>query len=220
MNLSEVMYGKCDRCVGNLEQPEHLCYYHQKIADGFIEEPEEERHWGDLQNDLERYEAQYLALAHTVCGRMLPKERHDEGMTEAGLIYHKVIREFDKNKKFKSYASQAIRNAVINMITKERREQDKMALLGDMIEVVLDSYDMEEDYDREEQKLILLNTLEDMVVDMNYLQQDIVTERMLGGDPMTLRELGRKHGVSKNTVQREETKIMDELKEIYHDDSI
>jgi hypothetical protein len=50
MDLSYHVYSKCDRCrEGKIAQPENLCYYHQKIEDGLIDEPPMEIPYTDVQ---------------------------------------------------------------------------------------------------------------------------------------------------------------------------
>jgi RNA polymerase sigma factor (sigma-70 family) len=216
MDLSFNVYSKCDRCrEGRIEEPEILCYYHQKIQDGLIDEPESEVGYAEVWcEDIELFQIfteQLKFWANVLC-----KGRDREDARQyASMMYRKTITSWNPSSaSWVTFCSNVIRNSITDFNRKKVLNDGRTEFgVVDADWKIADQLTPEELVMEKERVDILRQSIADSMIDLTERQTDVLWQRMVTYRPATQQELADKWKCDQSTILREEERIIKKLRE-------
>lgn len=97
-------------------------------------------------------------------------------------------------------------------------DEDSGVSLGDL-QPSLQDQPLDEALARNEQLEILKKKLEEIRPELSEREKIILEERILNDDPLTLQEIGEKHGITREAVRQMEARLMKKIKAKMEEDS-
>ncbi len=76
----------------------------------------------------------------------------------------------------------------------------------------VDPIDVDEELSRKQDILALKNQIEDLRPELSEREIELLDDRLLADDPLTLQEIGERHGVSREAVRQMEARLMEKIK--------
>ncbi|HAG91279.1 MAG TPA: RNA polymerase subunit sigma [Bdellovibrionales bacterium] len=76
----------------------------------------------------------------------------------------------------------------------------------------IDSLQVDEELGKQEELASLAQQIEELRPELSDRELELLEERLLADDPLTLQEIGERHGVSREAVRQMEVRLMEKLK--------
>ena len=216
MDLSYSLYSKCDRCrEGEIESPENLCYYHQKIADGLIDEPPVEIAYAEVWSDDAEFVKTYMDKAVYWSRQLCPTHLQEDGRTHTGLAYRHVLATWNPEvASWATHCSRAIKNAIIDFMRKETLYGSRTVLDNVIVANLPDNLSNAQEMVEEKEKIDNLRTAMSRAMEgMTERQKAVLWQRMAHNDPATQQELADRWGVSHQQIGHDEKAVINKLRE-------
>lgn len=215
-DLSYHVYSKCDRCrEGKIEKPENLCYYHQKIEDGLIEEPKSEIPYVDVWVDNDEMLQVFMEQSSYWANSFANGEQAEDLMNYAGTFYRYIVGKWDEHaSSWRTFCSVSIRNAMLKLLAKEVLHKQRQIPLGDMEDQLPDPLDIEELILDRERRELLTKALVEASVGMSNLEKRILWHRLASSDPVSQTVIAEAENVSQSAVSQAEDRVLNKIKEV------
>jgi RNA polymerase sigma-32 factor len=91
-------------------------------------------------------------------------------------------------------------------------DDDSGTSLGDLQKSNTSDESLDDTLAREEQLEILKKKIEEIRPELSEREKIILDERILNDDPLTLQEIGEKHGITREAVRQMEARLMKKIK--------
>lgn len=220
MDLSYEVYSKCDRCrEGKIENPQALCYYHQKIEDGLIDEPEHEIPYVDIWVDNEEMLTIFMEQLDVLSNIMISDEEiREDAKNYAGMGYRNVVSNWDSEQTtWRTFCASAIKNRMIDFMRKEALHNERFQQLGGYEDLVEDPLDIEDMYAKKEIMDRLYMTAKGLATELSDLENRILWHRLLTFDPISQNAIAEIEEVSQQAVSKAEDRIINRLREAFNE---
>jgi RNA polymerase sigma factor (sigma-70 family) len=212
---SYMLYHNCDRCrEGQIADPEVLCYYHQKIHDGLIDEPQAETAYSAVFQEDTELLSQWDEVAKSLAFK-LPAHWREDAMIYAGLGFRNASLKWDPNAgPWSQYARTILKNRLIDFIRKESRYQERNVVTDSLAYVVKDDApDAEQLMLAKEERDNLRTAILEAVVDLDERQKDILWTRLLSHEPDTLQMIADRWETYVMAIKRDELTVLNTIRE-------
>jgi RNA polymerase sigma factor (sigma-70 family) len=214
MDLSYQTYSKCDRCrEGKMESYENLCYYHDKIERGLIDEPEHEIAYTDVfcedEEQIETWKEQCKIISNSIC----PPESRDDAIQYASMGYRRTLASWNPEEStWATFCNTVIRNRIIDFMRKEVLYYERNELIPEDM-ILEDSLNPEYlcivKADRDD----LRDAISNAMIGMSDREHAVLWRRMVSDNPVTLQDLADWYGTTEASIRRDEGRIINKLRE-------
>lgn len=221
MDLSYNTYSKCDRCrEGKMNEYENLCYYHDKMERGLIDEPEHEVAYVETMIEepemLDVFMEQLDYVAYAFC----PEQWQDEAKNYAGMAYRRAVKTWDSEKaSWKTFCYNVIKNRVIDYMRKEGLYQERNEFIPEDM-IMEDSLNPEYLCILKGERDDLRDAISNVMMGMSDREHDVLWRRMIADEPVTLQDLADRYGTTESSIRRDEQRIITKIREEIEYDKI
>lgn len=221
MDCSDALYMGCDRCREATLNPDpvSLCYYHRKIHDGLIDDPEIEMAHTEINAEADM-PAIYAEVVEQLVKKTVVPEWQEHARGYVGRYYAYTVRKWDGNlSSWKTFCYHVIRMRLINFIVKEKRYTDRHRI-GFQTDQILENEQHEPDalVISKEAVDALRESITSALPKLTTRQKYILWQRMVSHQPETQQDIADRFGVSQKMVSKDEAAIRQLLRENYHDE--
>jgi RNA polymerase sigma factor (sigma-70 family) len=218
MDLSYEVYSKCDRCrEGKMTEYTNLCFYHRKIEDGLIDEPEYEVGYVDVPVENPEMVVIFIEQLDMLANLMCPDEWKEDAKQYASMGYQKLLSDWNQESSWKTYINSAIKLRMIDYMRKEGLHKERMQNLGGYEDTLEDPLDLEDMYAQKEIYDRLYDTAHEVSADLSDLEMRILWHRLLTFDPISQNAIAEIEGVSQQAVSKAEDRIINRLREAFNE---
>jgi len=211
MDLSFEKYNSCDRCrEGKLREPEILCYYHQKIKDGLIDEPENEfayvEVWSDDPDFIDIFQEQLSYVVNHFC----PMDLKGDASQYAGIGYRRLLASWDPAQaSWRTFCFTAIRNRVKDFMKKEMLYGERFEIASDFVNRTLGVDPNPEDLVLEKERVDSLRmAIARAMSDITERQSVVLWARMVNHMPATQQDIADQWDTTRQSIIRDEESII------------
>jgi RNA polymerase sigma factor (sigma-70 family) len=192
---------------------ENLCYYHEKIQRGLIDEPEMEipyaEVWAEDDELLQVFTERTKYYSDTMC----PDAVKEDARQYASMGYRNTIATWEPDKvAWITHCSLKIKHRVIDFVRKEALYGQRFQGLPDG-EDILDHVNPEILVIEKDQRDSLRDAISNAMLGMSDREHWVLWRRMVTHDPATLQELADRWECSTESIRRDEQRIINKLRE-------
>lgn len=219
MDFSYQVYSKCDRCrEGKIAKPEILCYYHQKIEDGLIDEPELEYGYVEVapvdenEDMLTVLQEQLDIVARMIC----PDHWVEDAKQYASIGYRNVLARWEPDRNaWRTHCAMHIKGRLIDYMRKEGLYAERLIVDPNMESIYGDALDVEqlvlekEGVDAMHEALMQVTRSE-----LSNMESSILWRRLCNDSPLKLDQLAVMWGVTEGAIRKAEKRIIEKIKEV------
>jgi RNA polymerase sigma factor (sigma-70 family) len=191
----------------------NLCYYHAKIEAGLIDEPEMEIPYAEVWVEDQELLQVFMERTKYYSDTMCPDGVKEDARNYASMGYRNTVATWESDSvAWVTHCSLKIKHRVIDFMRKEVLHGQRFQGLPDG-EDILDYMNPEILVIEKEKHDGLRDAISDAMLGMTDREHWVLWRRMITHDPATLQELADRWGCSRESIRRDEKRIINKLRE-------